>query len=183
MPGRPRNAAAATAILTAAVAALRERGYAGLTLDEVAERAGIGKSSLYSRFSDKATLAVAALASLQREVPPPTGMLREDLIAHLRAAERDLATAGPEVLGTVLGLHAGREHDGLLAIRAHHLRRLLEAALERGALRPDSDLDAVVAALVGAALTRILAPQLSPEPWPHRVLDPILLACQGSGKG
>lgn len=183
MPGRPRNAAASTAILTAAVAALRERGYAGFTLDEVAERAGIGKSSLYARFSDKATLAVAALASLQREVPPPTGMLREDLVAHLRAAERDLAAAGPEVLGTVLGLHAGREYDGLVTIRGRHLRRLLEAGLRRGELRSESDLDAVVAALLGAALTRILLPRLSPEPWPHRVLDSILLACQGSGKG
>jgi hypothetical protein len=60
MAGRPRNPAADTAIMTAA-----------LTLDDVADRAGIGKSSLYRRFHDRADLATAAIASQQRELPPP----------------------------------------------------------------------------------------------------------------
>ena len=60
MAGRPRNPDADAAIMQAALALLRERGYAGLTLDDVAHRAGVGKSSLYRRFRDRADLGGAA---------------------------------------------------------------------------------------------------------------------------
>lgn len=100
MAARPRNARSDAAILNAAVSLLRERGYAGLTLDEVARRADVGKSSLYSRFPDRAALAAAAVASMQRDLPPPTGEVRADLIAYLRAIQRDLGALGLGVVST-----------------------------------------------------------------------------------
>lgn len=60
MAGRPRKPGSDAAIMAAALELLRERGYAGLTLDDVADRAGVGKSSLYRRFRDRADLATAA---------------------------------------------------------------------------------------------------------------------------
>ena len=177
MAGRPRKPDAGTAILAAATAILGKRGYDGLSLDEVARLAGVGKSSLYARFPAKAELAVAALASLQRDGPGPSGDLREDLIVHLRSAEHDLGLAGPEALGTVLGLAAGRAADSPLASRVRQLGRLLERARERGELGPGvhtEDTELAVATLLGALLVRLLLPSAAPEPWPQRSVDAAL---------
>jgi AcrR family transcriptional regulator len=177
MTGRPRNARSDQAIVSAAVALLQERGYAGLTLDEVARRAGVGKSSLYARFRDRADLAAAAVASLQRELPPATGVLRDDLVAYLRAVDRDLGQLGLGVLGSLLGhdpqtLAAHRER--VIAPRARHSRQLLRDAQERGEIRPDADLDAAMELLVGSLFARALAGDRSPHPWPERAVDTLL---------
>jgi AcrR family transcriptional regulator len=177
MAGRPRNPTADEAIMTAALALLRERGYAGLTLDDVAHRAGIGKSSLYRRFRDRADLATAAIASAQRELPPPTGDLRPDLIAYLRAVEHDLGQVGLGVIASLLGhdpqtlaMHRAR----VIEPRARHSRQLLRDAQLRGEIRPDADLDAAMELLIGSLFTRALAGDRSPHPWPERAVDTVL---------
>ena len=177
MAGRPRNPAADAAIMTAALALLRERGYAGLTLDDVAHRAGVGKSSLYRRFRDRADLATAAIASMQRELPPPVGDLRADLIAYLRAVEADLGQVGLGVIASLLGhdpatlaLHQAR----VIEPRARHSRKLLRDAQQRGQIRPDADLDAAMELLIGSLFTRALTGDRSARPWPERAVDTLL---------
>ncbi|HEX6527843.1 MAG TPA: TetR/AcrR family transcriptional regulator [Streptosporangiaceae bacterium] len=177
MAGRPRNPAADAAIMTAALALLRERGYAGLTLDDVAHRAGVGKSSLYRRFRDRADLATAAIASMQRDLPPPTGDLRTDLIAYLRAVQADLGQVGLGVIASLLGhdretlaLHRAR----VIEPRARHSRQLLRDAQQRGEIRPGADLDAAMELLIGSLFTHALTAERSPHPWPQRAVDTIL---------
>jgi AcrR family transcriptional regulator len=177
MAGRPRNPVADDAIMTAALALLRERGYAGLTLDDVAQRAGVGKSSLYRRFRDRADLATAAIASQQRDLPPPTGDLRADLIAYLRAVDSDLGAVGLGVIASLLGhdpqtlaLHRAR----VIEPRARHSRQLLSDAQQRGDIRPGADLDAAMELLIGSLFTRGLTGDRSPHPWPERAVDTIL---------
>ena len=179
MAGRPRNPGSTTALLAAAVAVLRDRGYDGLVLEEVARIAGTGKSSLYSRFPDRHALAVAAVASLQRDPPPPAGELRRDLIALLRGAQRDLAILGSGTVGSLLARRANgaRAHDdGLLAPTAARCRRILASGIERGELSGSADVEPVVGLLVGSLLVRILAEGLSPSPWPDRAVDAVLTA-------
>ena len=177
MAGRPRNAAADAAIRQAALALLRERGYAGLNLDDVARRAGVGKSSLYRRFRDRADLATAAIADLQRELPPPTGDVRADLIAYLRAVDADLGQVGIGVIASLLGhdpetlaLYRAR----VIEPRARHSRQLLRDAQQRGEVRPGADLDAAMELLIGSLFTRALTGDRSPRPWPERAVDTIL---------
>jgi AcrR family transcriptional regulator len=167
MAGRPRNRHSDTALLAAATAVLNERGYAGLTLDEVARRAGVGKSSLYARFRDRADLAAAAVASLQPELPAPTGQIRADLIEYLRAVDRDLGQLGLGVLGSLLGqdpetLAVHRER--VIGPRACHSRQLLRDAQARGEIRTDADLDATMELLIGSILARVLAGGTEPQP-------------------
>jgi AcrR family transcriptional regulator len=175
--GRPRKPGSSTALLAAAVAALRERGYDGLVLEDVARTAGTGKSSLYSRFADRHALAVAAVASLQRDPPPPMGELRLDLIALVRTAERDLSALGPGTLGSLLARPANGaapDNGGLLAPTAARCRRLLTSARERGELPAGADPESAVELIVGSLLVRMLAPALSPGPWPDRAVDALL---------
>jgi AcrR family transcriptional regulator len=183
MAGRPRNPGSSTALLGAAVAVLRERGYDGLALEEVARIAGTGKSSLYSRFANRHALAAAAVASLQRDPPPPTGELRLDLIALLRTAERDLSALGPGTLGSLLARvtnGASPHHDGVLTPTANRCRRLLTEGIGRGQLSGGGDLEPLVELLVGSLLVRMLAATLSLSPWPDRAVDTVL-AATGTG--
>lgn len=67
-------------VLAAAEALFAERGVAGVTMDDVAAAAGVGKGTLYRRFTDKGGLAVALLDERERELqerilsgPPPLG--------------------------------------------------------------------------------------------------------------
>jgi AcrR family transcriptional regulator len=164
-PGRPRSEHVDDAILAAALAELGARGYARMTVDAVAARAGVSKPTIYLRHPTKADLATAAIASMRVQPRPlPTGDLRGDLIAHLRLLREGLERPnGMTMLGTVLA----EENDTpeLLALfrerlvkpRRRELRAVLEAARDRGELRPSANLDVAVNALVGAFFARYLA--------------------------
>ena len=81
--GRPRDPEADGRILAAASSLILLRGYESMTVDEVASSAGVGKATVYRRWSRKEDLAVAAMEQLYRdEMPPPdTGSIRGDLLA------------------------------------------------------------------------------------------------------
>ncbi|MDN5802967.1 MAG: TetR/AcrR family transcriptional regulator [Microlunatus sp.] len=76
------------ALLDATVAELTDVGYARLTVESVARRAGAGKMSIYKRWSGKPDLVMAAAYRLfgGSQPPPDRGSLRSDLHAWLRAA-------------------------------------------------------------------------------------------------
>ena len=164
-PGRPRSERVDEAILAAARDELAERGYARMSVDAVAARAGVSKPTVYLRHPTKAELATAAIASMRAAPrPAPTGDVRADLIAHLRLLRAGLERPfGMATLGTVLA----EEHETpellvlfrqrLVAPRRRELRTVLAGARERGELRADANLDVAVAALVGAFFARYLA--------------------------
>ena len=165
LPGRPRSARVDDAILAAARAELAEHGYARMSVDGVAARAGVSKPTVYLRHRTKADLATAAIASMRVQPrPEPTDDVRADLVAHLRLLRAGLERPhGMAMLGTMLA----EEHDTpellklfrerLVAPRRRELRAVLEAARARGELRDGANLDAAVNALVGGLLARYLA--------------------------
>ena len=182
MRGRPRSEAANAAILDAAMAEMAERGYARMSVDAVAARAGVGKPTIYLRHASKAELATAALAAFQqRALPRPTGDTRADLVALLRHLRRGVERPfGMAMIGTVLAEEAHTPEllalfrERLVAPRRAALRRVLDAARDRGELREDADLDAAVAALVGAYYARYLDGRPFPRRWPTPVVDVVL---------
>src|SRR5438552_7396577 len=91
--GRPRDPAVDEAILTAAVDLLAEVGYARLTMEQVAARAGVGKASLYLRWPNKVALVAEAIQHRAAVIPalPDTGSLPADMRAFLRALLRGRA--------------------------------------------------------------------------------------------
>src|SRR5260370_27508117 len=88
--GRPRSQEADRAILTAAVDLLASRGLAAMSIEEVAARAGVGKTTIYRRWSSKGLLALDAfVTSFQEQQPlPDTESLRRGRIAALTAWAR-----------------------------------------------------------------------------------------------
>jgi AcrR family transcriptional regulator len=63
-PGRPRSAKAHRAILDAALALLVEQGYHGLSMEAVAARAGVGKTTIYRRWPSKQEIVIEAIGQV-----------------------------------------------------------------------------------------------------------------------
>jgi AcrR family transcriptional regulator len=180
--GRPRDPAVDLAILEAAADALVETGYAGVSIEGVAARAGVGKATIYRRYSDKAELVVDAVRSGGRidDQLVDTGNLRDDLRSmmgplfdRLRGDQGPLLLAfaaerirHPELASTFDRVVIGKKRE--------HLRRLLSGAVARGELPPGTDLELV--AEVGPALLwhHALHGLGFPDDLPDRILDLVL---------
>src|SRR3954470_1827189 len=92
-PGRPRRERADKGIVDATLALLvEEGGVSGVSLEAVAARAGVGKTTIYRRWPNKEALIIDALAALKEPFPVPRGAsARDDLIAIARAFVTDRA--------------------------------------------------------------------------------------------
>ncbi len=82
------------AVLAATLAELAERGYAALTVENVARRAGVHKTTIYRRWENRERLVVDALTNqMAEDVPiPDTGTVEADLREHARAVVRWLTS-------------------------------------------------------------------------------------------
>jgi AcrR family transcriptional regulator len=163
--GRPRSEQADRAILAAAADLLAERGLSGMSIEEVASRAGVGKATIYRRWASRGTLALDAfLAEFQSQQPlPDTGSLHDDLLAALRSWIRSVTrtSAGP----VLAGLIAEAQLDPVVAtawrervvehLRAQH-KIMLDRAVARGEISATTDYDVVLDLMFGAAYHRLL---------------------------
>ncbi|MFF3393503.1 TetR/AcrR family transcriptional regulator [Streptomyces sp. NPDC002669] len=105
---RRRGAALEEAILRAAADELTGSGYAGLTMDRVAARAGTNKNALYRRWPNRLALGVAAYKHLATTVQPPdTGTLRGDVLEWLRQANRYWSSPLGAILRELLAAAGG----------------------------------------------------------------------------
>ncbi len=167
--GRPRSERAHQAIIDAANEILEESGFVDLTIDEVAQRAGVSKATIYRRWPTKGTLVFEAFSDdfSTRQPPPNTGSLRGDLLAALRAWIR--AVKGTVMGRTLVGLIAEVQRDPELAeiwgehfverVRAQRLA-IIDRAIERNEISADTDVDIVFDLVFGAAYHRLLQSHL-----------------------
>ena len=143
--GRRRGEALEAAILDAAWDELTERGYANLTVDSVAQRAGTSKPVLYRRWADKQKLVEAAV--VHREViapitPVDTGSLRGDLIATLTEVQQKRGPFLAQLSLLLAGYFAETEtslaelRETILAGRRSGRDEIMRRAIERGELDP-----------------------------------------------
>jgi len=189
--GRPRSEQADRAIMAAAVGLLDERGLAGMSIEEIAARAGVSKATIYRRWPSKGLLALDAFVSRFRALQPQpdTGSLRGDLMAALHAWV-DAVTTTP--MGRMLtGLIAEAQHDDSLRaawrdrvlepLRLQH-RVLLDRAIARGEIGAGVDQEVVLDLFFGAAQHRLLLGHLPmSDEFIERVVDIILEGIERSG--
>jgi AcrR family transcriptional regulator len=103
--GRRLDASRDAAIASAVVEVLGRTGYAGLTMDAVALAAGVGKATIYRRWSSKAELLLSVMDVVGAPVleVPDTGALREDLIAVLTEVMELLGGPSGRAIRSLLG--------------------------------------------------------------------------------
>lgn len=169
--GSRRNPEAEAAVLAAARELISEKGYAGFSVDEVARRAGAGKTTIYRWYPTKADLFIAIYtAERSAFVPvPDTGNLVEELVQYTTSLWRFWAShpAGAalrgliaEAQGTTEALNALR--DRFLPERTADVRRMLTSAADRGELRSE-EVDDKVSLWVGFSWFKLLVGELHRE--------------------
>jgi AcrR family transcriptional regulator len=137
--GRPRDLGIDAAILVAARELLAEVGYAQVTMDATAARAGTSKAAIYRRFKSKAELLfAAAVHGSDIQVPADTGSLRGDLLALGRRIRSDMSSPAarevaphviaeinrsPEVSARLRSMFVSSELAEIEAILARAVRR------------------------------------------------------------
>lgn len=161
--GRPRSEQVDEAILEAGLDSLAAVGFERMTMEGVAERAGVSKATLYLRWSSKADLVVAVVERFVSEIAlPDTGTIEGDLLQLMRAAVRVYrGKAGDVMAGLVSALaHDRRLADSLrqtfLNPRRAALREVLERGVRRGELREDLDYELALDFLGGPLFYRLL---------------------------
>ncbi|MEU7855502.1 TetR/AcrR family transcriptional regulator [Nonomuraea sp. NPDC049141] len=154
--GRPRDGRVDGAIAAAARELLAEQGYARLTVDAVAARAGVGKAAIYRRHATKEQMIFAAVMhDLDLATPLDAGSLAADLAAVARDIVTSLATPSPGVVpGLLADVHADSAMTATFVgtfVKAERdcVMEVLERAVDRGELSRLPDPAVVHALLLG----------------------------------
>jgi AcrR family transcriptional regulator len=161
--GRPRDRTLDARILEQVLALLGSHGYAGLTLDELAARSGVAKTTILRRWPSKAAVAAAGVErlALQTVDVPDSGTLRGDLLALLHGAAEAFARGRGQFVPRLLreAGHHPEITDLLFTVihtRRQAYRRVLALAIARGDLVPSVDQEVLIDLLIGPIWTRLL---------------------------
>ena len=161
-PGRPRSEEARQRILAAALAELQEKGYAALTMEGIAARAGVGKQTIYRWWKSKADVVLDGLPDLAaHRIPvPDTGSLGADLERFLvdTFAERGQRPVLVGLMAQALlePAFAVQFRDRFLFSRRAVLRGILTRASERGEIPTGTDLELLIDVVYGVLWYRLL---------------------------
>jgi len=162
-PGRPRSARVDRAILDATMDLLAADGFDGLTMEGIAERAGVGKATLYRRYKSRTEVVVATVAAFVEEITiPDTGMVEEDLILlEQQAVEVYQGRAGRVLPGLLAAMAASPDvaeamRTGFLRARRQALATVVERGVARGELREDTNVELALDLLGGPLFYRLL---------------------------
>ncbi|TPG19308.1 TetR/AcrR family transcriptional regulator [Pedococcus bigeumensis] len=166
-PGRPREEATEQAITAAARQVLADKGVARMSMEHVAAKAGVAKSTLYRRWPSKIELAVHAVAASFDEIEiGDQGSLEADMRAGIGEAARLLRDPSTGGAYAALLAESARDPGGVglrvresLSTRLHALvATSVQRAIDRGEIRQDMiDVDLLADVVVGSVMHRALA--------------------------
>jgi AcrR family transcriptional regulator len=172
---------------------LADGGVQGLTVEGVAARSGMAKTTIYRRYRSKDELALAVLIDMVDRVAavPDLGDTRAELVRFLNGAVKILSSTlmGRVMQGLVSYLAADPDmarafRERVVRRRVTEVRRLVERGIERGDLRADADHELLHELLFGPVYYRLL---LSGDPLDRklaeRVVDAVLPAFAAVSKG
>lgn len=190
--GRPRSEESHQAILDATLELVAAEGVQGTSIEAIAARAGVGKTTIYRRWSTKDELIIDALRELHVRMPfIDTGHFRTDLIASLTEIQHQLeghpllkrlfvrlfgeAQARPEFLQTF--------YEQVFAVRIAHVTHFFAQAQARGELRHDLAPFFIASLMMGPLIANLIVGSLLPLPYarqnlPEQIVDAVL---QGIG--
>jgi AcrR family transcriptional regulator len=172
------------AIIAAFFAELGQNGYPGLTMDRVAERAGVGKAALYRRWPSKQHLLIDSVGryATRAVLPPDTGSLAGDLLAV--ADDAIAVLANPLIRSVIPSLVAeARRSPDLAAVLTERFvnprretgAQMLRRAVKRGEIGPDSDLELAQDLFGGPLYLRgVILGEEFPAGYAQRLTDSVL---------
>jgi len=183
-PGRPRSVEADRAIVAATVDLLAEEGYSGLSMEGVAHRAGVAKTTIYRRWPCKSDLVLHSLQCVadRSELAVDTGTVHGDLLFFMRQMVDKLhrSEAGRIMPGLLVEMTRNPElaqafRRGFIEPRRALVVAALRRAVDRGEVRPEIDLDIVVDATVSVFQHRLMVTGMAiDDEMPERLAELLL---------
>jgi AcrR family transcriptional regulator len=185
MPGRPRSEASRRAVLKAAYAILVETGLGNFSIEAVAVRSRVARTTIYRWWPTKGVLAVDSFLESFRPhlVYRPAGSATADFHALVAAFAAAMNGPAGRVAASILAqAQEDRETRQLFLERfSEPLRRetelLLRQGVDRGEFRADLDLSCVIDAAVGAVYLRLLFGQALDPDWAGDLAKTLLRGC------
>jgi AcrR family transcriptional regulator len=184
-PGRPRSARAEQAIIDAVLDLINENvAIEALSMEAVAAKAGVGKATIYRRWSSKEELIVDAAASLKLPVPDLVGeSVRDDLVTLLTSMGPSASAQRREGVFSCLSSQVQRSPElqvwymKVIEPRRERVREVLRRGVAEGVLRADLDVEVTLTVLsapmtgrpIGGLQTQIDRVELA-----ERVVDAVL---------
>jgi AcrR family transcriptional regulator len=162
--GRPRSADSRNSILKATSQLLEEVGFSQLTIEGIAARAGVAKTTIYRWWNSKGAIAIEAF--LESTEPRISFPKTDSAIADIKEQVKTLADVYQTQTGKIITelIAMGQESpetqrlfiDGYVTPRRNAAKAVLQRAIALGEIRADVDLDIVVDALYGPIFHRLL---------------------------
>ena len=160
---RPRSEEARRKAMAAAADLIGERGVASLSIEEVAARSGVAKTTIYRHWPERASLIIDTVRSTFEHVATPdTGSLRDDLQLFFEGLARaDLSGRNANVMPCLIEAAGHDPEIALLADRlgverSQPILQIVARAQSRGELPDDLDTEVVVTSIVGPIVFRKL---------------------------
>jgi AcrR family transcriptional regulator len=171
-------------IMNASVEVLADKGPSGFTVDEVAARAGCGKATIYRRWPSRANLLLDTAHRMGLEPDlVDTGSARDDLVALMSQLGTKLreTPAGRIMPAVIAEASVNPEMRAVLGAfvrdRRQRPRAVVIRGIERGQLRPDTDVELLLDLLGGTVFYReLVSGEPADEEFVGRLLDVVLAA-------
>jgi AcrR family transcriptional regulator len=157
-----RRARTEKAILDAARELLEENGVRELTIEGVAAHSGVAKTTIYRRWRDRDELALAVFIDNTEGVraPADVGDTRKELLTFVNRATKIIRGSGG-IQGLVSEIATNPDlartyRERVVDLRLAEIKTVVDRGIERGDLRPDTDVRVVHELLVGPRYYRLL---------------------------
>jgi AcrR family transcriptional regulator len=156
-PGRPRDEACCTRIREATISLLEEVGFANLTCDAIAQRAGTSKATIYRWWPNKAAVVIDAFTTTVAPALPfhEADTLEEYVTVNLRQFAKAISGRSGRLLSAIIAA-AQNDPDVEQAFLAHWIkprrtvaRKSLQKFQDAGCIPPDFDIEQVLDAMYG----------------------------------
>jgi len=161
--GRPRAEGLDQALLDVTLELAGEVGISRMSMDDLAQRAGVSKTTIYRRWPSKERLVLDALNHAMRPFDLiDTGSLRGDLDDYLgelarRMTEGRASDVLPDLIAaSVRDANLRTSLDEYIRYRRQPLQTILGRGLQRGELSDDADVEVLIDALIGPFVYRRL---------------------------
>lgn len=185
-PGRPRSVQSHKAMLKATLELLGEVGFAAMSIEAIAARARIGKTTIYRRYKSKAELVADAIESIRQDVIiPDTGNLRSDIDELIKnAAQITLSPLGRQAIAMIISSAASNSQfaqiywTNYLQPRRKAFAVVIERAITRNEVEADLDPGLVFDAMSGIMLYATIF-QPKTESWSEYVRRALHLLLPG----
>lgn len=169
LQGRPRSAQAHQAILKATLELLAELGYERLSIEGIASRAKVGKTTIYRRYKGKEELVADAIENVREEVViPDMGNIWDDIDALIENAERiTFNPLGRQAVATIISSASSNSEfariysEKYLRSRREAFVVVIERAKLRNEVRADLDTKLVFDVMSGMMLYGLIFPPTS----------------------